>query len=94
MPAYIIHAQVLEIWQPPTTGFHAVGLWWSDIYRMAENFVNVKMRRMEQGGAAYFTRAAFAPIGTLADDLYDEVGELRLVKRFRADGVPRMYVAE
>jgi hypothetical protein len=94
IPAYIIHAQVLEIWQPPTMGFRTVGLWWSDIYRMAENFVTVKMRRMENRGAAYFKRAAFAAINTLGDDLYDKAGELRLVSRFREEGIPRMYVIE
>lgn len=47
VPAYIIHAQVLEIWEPPTVGFRVVGLWWTDIYRMAENFIDVKMRRTE-----------------------------------------------
>ena len=94
IPAYIIHAQVLEVWQPPTMGFRTVGLWWSDIYRMAENFVTVKMRRMENRGAAYFKRAAFAAINTLGDDLYDKDGELRLVSRFREEGIPRMYVIE
>ena len=94
VPAYIIHAQVLEIWRPPTMGFRAVGLWWSDILQMTANFVTVKMRRMEQRGAAYFKRAAFAPIGALGDDLYDESGELRLVRQFQAEGIPRMYVAE
>ncbi|HAU37978.1 MAG TPA: hypothetical protein DCX07_09720 [Phycisphaerales bacterium] len=94
IPAYIIHAQVLEMWQPPTMGFHAVGLWWSDIYRMTENFVSVKMRRMENRGAAYFKRAAFAPISTFGDELYDEGGQLRLIQRFRAEGIPQMYVSE
>ncbi len=94
IPAYVIHAQVLEIWQPPTMGFRTVGPWWSDIYRMAENFVTVKMRRMENRGAAYFKRAAFAAINTLGDDLYDRSGEPRLVSRFREEGIPRMYVIE
>ena len=94
IPAYIIHAQVLEMWKPPTMGFRAVGLWWSDIYRMTANFVSVKMRRMENRGAAYFKRSAFAPIDTLVDDLYDQGGQVRLVRQFQTDGIPRMYVSE
>jgi len=94
IPAYLIHAQVLEIWRPPTMGFRTVGLWWSDIYRMAAGFVSVKMRRMENRGAAYFKRAAFASIDTLVDDLYDRNGQLRLVREFQAEGIPKMYVSE
>lgn len=94
IPAYIIHAQVLEIWMPPTMGFKAIGLWWSDIFRMTENFAGVKMRRMELRGAAYFKRAAFEPIDTFGDQLYDERGNLRLVKEFAEKGVPPMYVSE
>jgi hypothetical protein len=61
---------------------------------MTANFVSVKMRRMEQRGAAYFKRAAFAPIDTLGDELYDESGQLRLVRQFQTEGVPRMYLSE
>jgi hypothetical protein len=94
VPAYIIHAQVLEIWEPPTVGFHVVGLWWSDIYRMAENFTGIKMRRTEQRGAAYFKRAAFSFIDTFVDALYDERGHLVLVRQFHEQGIPRMYVQD
>jgi len=94
VPAYVIHAQVLEVWQPPTMGFRAVDLWWSDIYRMTDNFVAVQMRHTEMRGAAYFRRAAFESMDTFVDQLYDESDELRLVAQFSAQGVPRMYVAE
>jgi len=46
------------------------------------------MRRMENRGAAYFKRAAFAPIATLVDDLYDQDGQIRLVRQFQAEGIP------
>ncbi len=40
-PAYIIHAQVLQVWHGPTTGHKTAGLWWTDPYRMGEHFENV-----------------------------------------------------
>lgn len=92
IPAYIIHAQVLEIWTPPTMGYYTVGLWWTDIYRMAEQFMSVSMRRMEMRGAAYFKKSAFFTIDTLANDLYNDNGNLRLVEKFRQEGIPKMYI--
>jgi hypothetical protein len=52
VPAYVIHAQVLEVWQPPTMGFQIVGLWWTDVYRMAEHFKKLQQRKDEQRSAA------------------------------------------
>lgn len=94
IPAYIIHAQVLEIWKPPTMGYHTVGLWWTDIFRMTENFTSVRMRARERRGAAYFKKSAFSEIATLVDDLYDEGGNLRLVRKLQKEGIPKMYVRE
>jgi hypothetical protein len=91
IPAYVIHAQVLEIWEPPTQGYQTVSLWWSDIYQMTEHFREVRMRRDEQRGAAYFGKRAFQSIETLANSLVNETGELTLVAMFRAGGIPRMY---
>lgn len=90
VPAYLIHAQVLEKWRPPTLGFEIIGLWWSDVYRMAENFKGVSMRRDEMRGAAYFSKRAFQPIETFADQLMGKRG-LALVERFKKDGIPRLY---
>lgn len=94
IPAYIIHAQVLEIWKPPTMGYRIVGLWWTDIFRMAEHFTSIRMRAMERRGAAYFKRAAFSEIATFGDNLYDQDGNLKLVKKFEKEGIPKMYIYE
>jgi len=94
VPAFIIHAQVLELWEPPTMGFRVVGLWWTDIYRMAAHFSSVKMRAVERRGAAYFKKKAFEPIETFADELYDEAGQLAIVQRYQQEGIPQMYVAD
>jgi hypothetical protein len=87
VPAYLVHAQVLEEWQPPTMGFRIVGLWWTDVYRMEEHFKNVKQRRDENRGATYFGKKAFAEIDTFPDD----VDSSALVKQFKREGIPAMY---
>jgi hypothetical protein len=90
IPVYVIHAQVLEKWAPPTVGFEVVGLWWSDVYKMAEHFKSVSMRRDEMRGAAYFGKRAFEPIDSFAEALQDE-GGWALVRRFEREGIPQMY---
>lgn len=87
VPAYIIHAQVLEAWLPPTMGYRIVGLWWTDVYKMAEHFKSVKQRRDEQRGAAYFGKKAFADIATFPAEVHSKA----LVARFKKEGIPQMY---
>lgn len=94
IPAYLIHAQVLEVWEPPTVGYRAVGLWWTDIYQMAEHFRDVRMRRDERRGAAFFAKRAFHTIDSLPDSLLAPGGEVTLVARFRQEDVPALYHSE
>lgn len=91
IPAYLIHAQVLEIWEPPTVGFAAIGLWWTDIYKLAAGFRDVRTRRDEQRGAAYFSKKAFHPIEELSGSLFDNSGNLALVEQYRREGMPELY---
>ncbi len=91
IPCHLIHAQVLEDWTPPTIGFKAIGLWWSDIYRMSEHFRDIRTRRDEQRGAAYFAKRAFAEIQTLPSEMATDTGDFVLVQRYRREGIPRMY---
>ena len=91
VPAYVIHAQVLEEWDPPTMRFKAMGLWWSDIYRMAESFRSTQMRKDERRGAAHFSKRAFDDMSTFRDSLMGLSGELRLVERFALEGLPSLY---
>jgi hypothetical protein len=87
IPAYIIHAQVLEVWQPPTMGYQIVGLWWTDVYRMAAHFKSVKKRADENRGAAYFGKKAFSEMATFPAD----VQAMSLVACFKKDGIQPMY---
>lgn len=90
VPAYVVHAQVLESWVPPTMGFRPVGLWWTDVYQMAEHFMSTDARRDESRNAAYFRKQAFHDITTLPGALRGKAG-YALVERFAKDGVPTMY---
>ncbi|OGU60970.1 MAG: hypothetical protein A2X64_02905 [Ignavibacteria bacterium GWF2_33_9] len=91
IPAYIIHAQVLELWKPPTMGFEAKGLWFTDMYKMAQNFTGIKMRALEQRGAAFFKRAAFSPIENFLEQLDNGDGTAVIVKQFELHGIPQIY---
>lgn len=90
IPAYVIHTQVLEEWLPPTVGFKVIGLWWSDVYTMAEHFKSVSMRRDEMRGAAYFSKKAFLPMDSLPDSL-EGAEDWKLVERFQREGILPMY---
>lgn len=91
--AYVIHAEVLENWKPPTWGFYCRSLWWSDVYRMREGYSSRKMRRDEGRIAIYFRKTAFDPIGSFRESLYD--GEdLRLVKLYEQQGAIALYPDE
>lgn len=91
VPCYIVHVQVLEDWRPPTMGFRSVGLWWSDIFLMDEHFRDIRTRRDERRGAAYFSKKAFHEIETLPAALFTKSGKLALAEQFREEGVPSMY---
>jgi hypothetical protein len=89
-PVYVFHAQVPETWSPPTMGFRSVGLWWTDIYKMAEYFKEIKGRRDESRSAAYFGKKAFAPIATFAQSIHDGT-HFVLRAQLEWAGIPAMY---
>lgn len=58
-PAYVFHVQVLEDYTPPTRRSVANGLWWTDIFTLAENLKTVKARRGEDKDAGYYDPRVF-----------------------------------
>jgi hypothetical protein len=68
-------------------GYQTIGLWWTDVYRMAEHFKKIQQRRDEQRGAAYFGKKAFSGIETFPAD----VQAMTLVNRFKKEGIPVLY---
>jgi len=71
-------------------GFRPVGLWWTDVYRMAESFKEIRGRRDESRSAAYFDKKAFAPMSTFPASLYQD-DRFLLGERYRQSGIPAMY---
>ncbi len=90
VPGYIIHAQVVEQFDPPTSFYRAVGLWWTDVFRMGEAFQSVRRRQTEQRYAAFFKRSAFSAMETFVEEIRSERYR-ELSSRLRADGLPEMY---
>jgi len=93
VPAYVIHAEVLERWKPPTVGFYCRSLWWSDIYRMRSHYKSRKQRRDESRMAIYFGKEAFESIDDFRATLFDGA-ELSLPKQFAEQGVIQLYPDE
>lgn len=59
---------------------------------MAAHFKEIKTRRDEMRGAAFFNKKAFLPIETLAEALTGK-NTWSLVERFQREGVVSMYPA-
>ncbi len=90
IPGYVFHAMVVEQFSPPTSRFKAVGLWWSDVFRMSEAFQSVRRRQVEQRYAAYFKRTCFDSMTSFLERIRERDYE-RLAHRLRDEGVPAMY---
>lgn len=90
IPAYLIHAQVLETWEPPTMGFRPVGLWWTDVYKMAAHYASTHQRRDESRNAAFFNKKAFHEISTFADAIMGQQ-TYALVEQFQRERMPALY---
>lgn len=91
LPAYVIHAQVREAFDPPTSYFECIGLWWSDIFSMAQRFQRLVKRRIDHGKtAAFFDREAFRDIQTLVDHVKQRDYRAQQDK-LREVGIPVLY---
>lgn len=69
IPTYIVHVQLRMVYDPPTRGVEAVGVWWTDFKTLRENLLAVRQRRGEDKDAAYFNRGAFQPIDTFSEEI-------------------------
>lgn len=90
LPALVVHVQVVEQYDPPTSYFKGVGIWWTDIFRMAKAFKSCRRRQTEQRFAAYFDRKCFEPIYTLPDFISSD-GLKNLKEMMEKDGIPELY---
>jgi hypothetical protein len=72
VPAYIFHVQVAEEYAPPTRHSVAVGMWWTDCFRLGENLRNIRPRRGEEDkNAGYYSAKAFLPMEDFLTELRD-----------------------
>jgi hypothetical protein len=92
IPVYVIHAQVLEKWKPPTKGFAAVSLWWTDVYKMSVENPTPRMRSGSERRLAvdYKAKVIFSPISTFPDAVAGPDGNA-LIERFEREGIPPLY---
>lgn len=90
IPGYVLHAQVVEQFAPPTSYFKAVALWWTDIFAMTNAFVTVRRRQVEQRYAAFFNRRCFRPIESFIEQIRDQ-RYMELRDRILREGVPPLY---
>lgn len=90
IPGYVFHAMVVEQFNPPTSHFKGVGLWWTDIFRMTEAFQSVRRRQVEQRYAAFFKRTCFDSMASFIEEIKERDYQ-RFAERLRAEGVPAMY---
>jgi len=90
MPVYLIHAQVIDRASPPTIYYVAVGLWWTDLFSMEDNFRENRTRPRETRTAAYYDTNMFREMGEFIDHLLDN-GPDHMRKRIKIKGIPRLY---
>lgn len=89
-PGYLVHIQVVDRAAPPTIRYAAVGLWWTDMYRMSEAFRETTQRPRENRPAAYYDVKMFGNVASLVDHLVNG-GAAALKRRLKSEGLPALY---
>ena len=59
LPVYLFHAQVMDRAEPPTVRFVGLGLWWTDLFSMSEQYLGSRRRPLETKMAAYYNTGMF-----------------------------------
>jgi len=89
-PVYLVHAQVIDRADPPTTYFVAVGLWWTDMFSMKPHHEASRKRPRETRIAAYYDTSMFREMSSFVEHLKSG-GSIELAERLRAEGIPELY---
>lgn len=87
---YLLHAQVIDRVEPPTTRFEATGLWWIDPFSFSESYRSSRSRPRETKTAAYFSTDLFRPFEEFRVHV-DSGALVRLIRRLRDEGPPALY---
>lgn len=94
LPSYVFHVQLQLEYRPPTRGTRAVGIWWTDFYRLRKSLKAVRQRRGEDKSAGYFDTQAFEPIETFVAEV-QRAGYRDLAEHLSRDdlGLPSVLAA-
>jgi len=90
LPVYLFHAQVIDRAEPPTVRFIGMGLWWTDLFAMAESYTGSARRPREAKTAAYYDTAMFRDASAFAGHVAAR-GPDQLQERMQQEGIPRLY---
>jgi len=91
LPAYVFHVHLGREYHPPSFRILTHGIWWTDIFAMAEAFQETERRRRNGGKlAAHFSKECFQTLGSLGPALSNDHHVL-LRERLQEHGMPRMY---
>jgi len=90
LPVYLVHAQLIDRADPPTTYFVGVGLWWTDMFSMKPHHRASRRRPRETRIAAYYDTSMFRDMGSFVEHL-ESGGPAQLAERLQAEGAPELY---
>lgn len=90
VPVYLVHVQVIDRAYPPTLYYKAVGLWWTDLTKMAKCYMKSNRRGQENRTAAYYRTTMFSGMQEFLAHL--KKGEHLLLRKDIQQGrVPALY---
>lgn len=90
IPVYLAHVQVIDRSFAPTVRYEPLGLWWTDLFAMRDNFVEARTRPRETRIAAYYRTEMFRDVDALTEHLRAD-GPRQLKDRIESEGVPELY---
>jgi hypothetical protein len=90
IPVYLVHAQVIDRYEPPARTYVGTGAWWASPFAMRGHWEDTRQRPRETRNAAYFNLEMFSPW----EDFESQVSRGKadaLRERIRKRGAPRLY---
>ncbi len=90
IPVYLVHAQVVDRYDPPARTYVGTGAWWASPFDMRSHWQDTRQRPRETRNAAYFDLAMFSPWENFEEHV--NVGKPdALRERVHKSGPPRLY---
>jgi hypothetical protein len=90
IPVYLIHAQVIDRYDPPARFYVGTCAWWANPFDMRTHWEDTRQRSRETRDAAYFKLAMFSSWEDF--EAHVDAGKPdALRERIRKSGPPRLY---